>query len=66
LFFYIVHLTLGHLIVWLYVHRASAGQSAHGDIDYLALFGLWGLLLFVLFFACRAYVQAWTRWTAAA
>jgi uncharacterized membrane protein len=66
LFFYVVHLPLAHLIVRLYVHWASAVQSAPGDIDYLALFGLCGLLLFVLFFACRAYAQAWAHWTAAA
>lgn len=67
LFFYVVHLPLAQLGVWLYLHGASADRPlSAGNIDFLALFGLWGLLLFVLFFTCRAYEKAQMRRTAPA
>jgi uncharacterized membrane protein len=58
LFFYIVHLPLAHLTMRMYTHWAFGEvRPARGEIDYAALFGLWGLLLVLLFFACRAYAR---------
>jgi uncharacterized membrane protein len=59
LFCYVVHLPLAHLAVRAYVHWAYGdARPARGAIDWTALFGLWGLVLIVLYFACRSYVRA--------